>query len=67
MPFVQGQLRRESISVTIDSQCAHCSRPMRLHVDGDLNYRSEDATDPMIYLPIVDFAKLKEPSIIDSF
>ena len=67
MPFVQGQLRREPIAVTIDSQCAHCSRPMRLHVDSDLNHRSEDAPAPIIYLPIVDFAKLKAPNIIDAF
>jgi len=67
MPFVQGQLGSEPISVTIDSQCAHCARSMRLRVDSDLQYRFDDAPDPVIYLPIVDFAKLKAPNIIDAF
>jgi hypothetical protein len=54
MPFVQGHLRNESLAVTIRTECGHCSRSIRIEVDSELNY-------------LVDFEKLKDPSIIDAF
>lgn len=68
MPFVQGHLRCEPLSVTFRTECAHCSRPMRIHIDSDLQYRVDDGgTDPLVFAPLVDFAKVKDPSIIDVF
>jgi hypothetical protein len=67
MPFVQGHLRNEPIAVTIETECAHCSRAMRLEVDSELRHRVAEATDPLIFVPLVDFEKLKDPSIIDAF
>jgi hypothetical protein len=67
MPFVQGHLRNESIAVSIETECAHCSRPLRVEVDAGLRCRVEDGADPLIYVPMLDFDKLKAPSIIDDF
>ncbi len=67
MPFVQGHLRKEFVAVTIRTECAHCARPMRIEVDSQLQYRVGEATDPLIFVPLVDFEKLKAPSIIDDF
>jgi hypothetical protein len=67
MPFVQGHLRNESLAITIKTECSHCSRPMRLQLDSDLSYRVEEGERPLIFLPIVNFEKLKDPSIIDAF
>lgn len=67
MPFVQGHLRSQSIGVTIQTQCGHCGRPMGIEIDGDLGYRVLEGGDPMIFVPLVDFQKLKDPSIIDGF
>jgi hypothetical protein len=37
-------------------------------MDGDLNYRVvEDGADPRVFVPMVDFEKLEDPSIIDAF
>ena len=37
-------------------------------MDSSLNYRVLEAeADPIIYFPLVDFAKLEDPSIIDAF
>jgi hypothetical protein len=68
MPFVQGHLRNESITVTIKTQCAHCARPMQIEIDSELRYHcdAEDA-EPMVFIPHVNFEKLKDPSIIDAF
>jgi hypothetical protein len=67
-PFVQGQLRFDPLSFTIDTQCAHCARPIQIEIDGQLDYRvlQQDA-DPLVFVPLVDFAKLDDPSIIDAF
>jgi hypothetical protein len=67
MPFVQGHLRNESLAITINTECAHCSQPMQFEVDSELNCHVVEDTDPLIFVPLVDFEKLKDPSIIDAF
>lgn len=67
-PFVQGQLRGESLSVSIETECAHCHAPLHLKVDSELNYQvREEQASPLIFVPLVDFEKLDDPSIIDAF
>jgi hypothetical protein len=34
---VQGRLRKESLSVTIDTVCAHCHHPIEIKIDGQMN------------------------------
>ena len=67
MPFVQGHLRNESLSVSFRTECAHCAQPLRIEIDSGLGFRTQDAADPLIFVPQVDFEKLKDPSIIHAF
>ena len=67
MPFVQGHLRNEALEVTYESECAHCEQPMRLTVDSELRHRVLEGGKPIIFVPLLDFAKLKAPNIIDDF
>jgi len=68
MPFVQGQLRRESLTVTFESECAHCRRPLLITIGSDLTYRVDaTAAGALVFVPLVDFAKLRASSIIDDF
>jgi hypothetical protein len=65
---VQGQLRGEDLSFTIETSCAHCGQPIHIEMDAELNYRVvEEGTEPLIHVPMVDFAELEDPSIIDAF
>jgi hypothetical protein len=65
---VQGRLRKERLSVEISSECAHCSRPMHITVDSDLNYQvKEKGCEPIVFAPDVDFSKLEEKCIIHAF
>lgn len=67
VPFVQGQLRNEHLTCTIETECGHCHQPMRIEIDSDLNDRViEGGTDPLVYSPMLDIKAL-EPSIIDGF
>ena len=68
MPFVQGQVRGESLSVVIETECGHCGQPMRIEIDSELEYRVvEGGAEPLVYVPMVDLHTLDEPSIIDRF
>ncbi len=71
MPFVQGHLRNEPVAISIETECAHCSRSIRIELDSEpdseLKYRVVEGTDPLVFVPLVDFEKLKDPSIIDAF
>jgi hypothetical protein len=65
---MQGQLRKEQLSFTITTECAHCHRPLHIEIDSELNYRVVEAeARPLIYAPLVDFGKLDDPGIIDAF
>jgi hypothetical protein len=67
MPFVQGQLRQQQLAVAVTTECAHCARPIRIEVDSELNYSADEASDAFVFLPMVNFEKLKAPNIIDDF
>jgi hypothetical protein len=67
MPFVQGHLRSEALTIRIRTECAHCGQPISIEIDSDLAYRVEEGEDPLVFVPLVDFAKLKDPSIIHAF
>ncbi|MBN1580221.1 MAG: hypothetical protein JXA89_05925 [Anaerolineae bacterium] len=68
MPFVQGHLRNEKLSCTIETECGHCRQPLHIEIDSDLNYRVLEAgAKPLIHVPMADPKKLDAPSIIDGF
>jgi len=65
---VQGHLRKEHLTFTLQTQCAHCGKELRIEIDSDLKYSvSDPEARPIILVPMVDFKKLKDPSIIDAF
>jgi hypothetical protein len=65
---VQGLLRNEELSFTIETHCGQSGRPLHIEIGSDLNYRVvESGADPHIFIPMVDFGKLEDPSIIDAF
>jgi hypothetical protein len=65
---VQGQLRQEYLSIQVETTCGHCSKPIHIEIDSDLKYKVAEAeAEPLVFVPMVDFGKLKDPSIIDAF
>jgi len=40
---------------------------MQIEIDDQLRYRVVEGTEPLIFVPMVDFERLKDPSIIDAF
>jgi hypothetical protein len=65
---VQGHLRGEALSVIVETECAHCGQALHLELDRELNFHVvEDGAEPRVFVPMVDFDKLEDPSIIDAF
>jgi hypothetical protein len=65
---VQGQLRNEALSVIIRTECAHCGKEMCIEIDSQLKYSVADPeAKPLVFVPMVDFSTLEDPSIIDAF
>ena len=65
---MQGQLRGELLSFAVETECAHCGQPLHLEIDSELKYRvAEAGAEPLVFVPMVDFDTLEDPSIIDSF
>jgi uncharacterized metal-binding protein YceD (DUF177 family) len=65
---VQGRLRGEQLSFTIETECGHCHRPLHIEIDSELTYHLvEQEAEPLVYAPLVDLHNLDESSIIDSF
>ena len=68
MPFVQGRIRHQPLSVTIETQCVHCAQPIHITLDSELNYRvHEDDAEPLVFEPHVNWAALNAPNIIDAY
>ena len=67
-PFVQGKLRAEPLSLDIESECACCKEPIRFTMRHDLSFTLTDQnSDPIFFVPKVDFTRLKAPSIVEHF
>jgi hypothetical protein len=65
---VQGRLRGTPLTVTIQTECRHCAEPIQILLNHELEVRNvEGPSDPLVFMPFVDFASLKDPDIIDSF
>jgi len=68
IPFVQGQLRKEHLNFSIETECACCSKPIHIQIDSQLDFRVRELdADPLIFVPMVNFDTLEDPSIIDAF
>jgi hypothetical protein len=68
LPFVQGRLTGRELTAVIQTTCAHCSWPIEVEVTSSLAYRVRTpGSSPVISVPLVNFKRLKDPSIIHAF
>jgi hypothetical protein len=68
VPFVQGQLRKENISIEVETECKHCHQAMHIMIDSDMQFsiRQPDA-NPLVFMPDIDWDHFVERTIIDSY
>jgi hypothetical protein len=51
----------------IATGCACCSRPLQIEIDDGLGFRVVEGEEPLIFVPLVNFAKVQDSSIIQVF
>ena len=65
---MQGRLRDEPVTITVETRCEHCSEPLILEIDSDMNVRVEQTgAEPMVFTPDVSPFDVEGPSIVDDF
>jgi hypothetical protein len=65
---VQGRLRKESLSVTVDTVCAHCNHPIKIKIDSKMNYQvGQEGANLFVFRPQIDWDSFSEPNIIHAF
>jgi hypothetical protein len=65
---VQGHLRNEYLTITIDTNCAYSGKPLQIEVDSRLKcHVLDEASRPMVFTPQVDWERFHEPNIIHAY
>jgi hypothetical protein len=65
---VQGKLRNESVTVRVETECAHCAKTMEMEIDSKLHIKpGDEKCKPIIFVPDIDLSTLQKDSIIDDF
>jgi hypothetical protein len=65
---VQGRLEEQPLSVEIETNCAHCDRPLHITVTSDMTYQvKEKGARPLLFEPNVNWDNFTEPNIIHAY
>ncbi len=66
--FVQGRLRKEYVSIEVETKCKHCDQEMHLTIDSNMRAAvRESGANPLVFMPDVDWANFAEKTIIGSY
>jgi hypothetical protein len=63
--FVLGRLLNRRLTIDIRSVCGQSNRPLCLTVGSDLSWHSD--TEPLLFVPSVDWERFDAPNIIDDY
>ncbi len=65
-PFVEGRLRNQPVSATIQTSCGHCGQAAEFVLDSELTIRAGKAPG-LLFHPTIDWSSFDEPNIIHGF
>ena len=65
---MQGRLRNEPLTIIVSTACAQSGQPIRITIDSDLRYQvDEEACDPLVFEPEMDWQGFAEPNIVNAY
>jgi len=68
VPFVQGRLRNEWLSVEIETKCKHCNQQLHITMDSAMQFSvAEQAAVPLVFMPDISWEHFSGQTIIDSY
>jgi hypothetical protein len=67
-PFVEGRLRKEYVSVEVETKCQDCGAGMHINLDSEMKVSvREPGATPLVFMPDIDWEHFTEPTIIDAY
>ncbi|MCA9719320.1 MAG: hypothetical protein H6713_02255 [Myxococcales bacterium] len=64
----RGAERRAPLGCELETECAHTGRRIRLRLDRELGCEVlDEGAAPLVFVPLVNFERLRARSIIDDF
>ena len=67
-PFVQGRLRKEYVSIEVETKCQHCDQVLHLTMDNEMRISvRESGANPLVFMPDIDWNSFTDRTIIDSY
>jgi hypothetical protein len=65
---VQGQLRKEYVSIEVETKCKHCDQVMHITIDSNMQVSvRQSGAKPLVFMPDIDWNSFAERTIIDSY
>ncbi len=65
---MQGQLRKQHLTVTIYSTCAYSGQPITLTASSEMQITvHERGAEPLVFMPQLDWENFSEPTIRDAY
>jgi hypothetical protein len=65
---VQGHLTNSDVAVTVETSCHHCSKPLTLEIDRDMNIRVDPCdAQPVVFVPDLEPFEVEGSDIVDDF
>jgi hypothetical protein len=65
---VQGQLRKNYVSIEVETKCRHCDQALHLTIDRNMRVSvRESGAEPLVFMPDIDWKNFAEETIIDSY
>lgn len=66
--YVLGRLRKEPLSLSLETSCGHCGQPMRIDVSSELAITSHnEGSEPLIFIPDIDWDHFQDPTLVHAF
>ncbi len=67
-PFVQGRLREETLSVTIETVCAQSGKEIIIDLDSDGKWTvTPTEASPLLFERDMNWKEFNKPNIIDDY
>ena len=65
---MQGKIRNEVLVVEVETKCHHCGQSLHLRVDSNMQIAvHEQAAEPWVFMPDMDWDHFTERTIIDAY
>lgn len=65
---MQGRLRKQVVSASVQSECAACRAVLEFRIDSEFRWRIETGPpSPLLFEPSIDWTRFRAPTIVNDY